>query len=100
MKKYSKRWRTVAWILLGLFLIALASFIFQGCVTKEEQTTDQENPVWMLLKLPDGNYVHTTIIKYKLLPTSAYHHPLIMIYTENRTYVAAPENVVFIQDVG
>lgn len=101
MKKYSKKWRAGAWILLVLFLISLVSIIFlSGCGTKQYQTNenDQEKPIWMLLKLPDGNYVHTKVVRYKLIPDMAYYKPLVMIYTEDRTYVAAPENVVFIQD--
>ena len=100
MKRYSKKWRAGAWILLVLFLISLVSIIFlSGCGTKQDQTREQEKPIWMLLKLPDGNYVHTKIVRYKLIPDMAYYRPLVMIYTEDRTYVAAPENVVFIQDL-
>ena len=92
MKKYSKKWRIAAWILLSLFLITLASFIFSGC---RPGNVKEDSEVWAMIKLPDGNRVHTRIVDYQA--TSSGN---IYIYTEDRVYYTSMVNVIIMKDLG
>lgn len=92
MKKYSKKWRIGAWILLVLFLISLVSIIFlSGCGTQRKATSD----LWALIRLPDGNTVHTRVVRH----TCNGYNDRIYIYTKDRMYITAIQNVCLVQDL-
>lgn len=90
MKRYSKKWRAGAWILLVLFLISLVSIIFlSGCGTQRKATSD----MWALIRLPDGNTVHVRVVDYIVHSTSA------TIFTKDRMYKTSFNNVCLVQDL-
>ena len=88
-KIYSKKQRIIASIFLVLLLVSLIAIFFSGC---GKRTTEQ-NDTWVLLRLPDGNSIHTRVVDYNIFNSSVY------IYTENRMYIASMNNVVFIKDL-
>ena len=92
MKKYPKTWRIVATILLCLFLLSVVSVMCSGCGTRSG-INKPENKTWMLLRLPDGNTIHTEIVDYTILENQ------VMVYTESRVYITSPNNVCFIRDL-
>lgn len=79
-------------ILLCLFLLSMASLMFSGCNTrKTENAKNQET--WMLMRLPDGNTVHTRIIGYES------YEGVLRIWTEDREYITSVNNVCLIRDL-
>ena len=99
--RYSNKWKTVAWILIVLFLIALASIIFQGCSDKKYHAegniltpyTDRE--IWALIKINNGEPLHIKVVDWQASSTGN-----IYIYTEDRMYVTSTVNVLLIEDLG
>ena len=93
MKKYSKKWRIAAIVLLCLFLLSFVSLMFSGCSSQKEGRA-KENEMWALIRLPDGNTIHTRIVDYNL------GNSVVVIYTEDRMYITGPNNMCLIKDIG
>lgn len=98
MKKYPKKWRVMVMVLLCLFLIGTMSAAFSGCSARKDANSENVQPsgadeTWVLVRLPDGNTIHTRVTRYQRYGDG------IAIYTENRMYFTSLHNVCIIKDL-
>ena len=95
MKRYSNKWRAIAWILMALFLIALVSIIFQGCSKGYSEGFSQSGKdVWALIKVNGGEPLHVQVVDWQCTSTGN-----IYIYTEDRMYVTSTVNVLLVENL-
>lgn len=92
MKKYSKPWRITAWILVLLFVIALASIIFSGCNVQMVDTHWKFERA--IIFLPDGSTIEGKVSSWRDFEDGDQ----LQITMDGKTYLTHASNVILIDD--
>ena len=94
-----KTMRRILSVILAILLIVTVSITLTGCGTEARKIAadsehTEELEVWALIKVNGGEPLHVKVVKWNI-PT----YGVIRIYTEDRVYLTAPENVLLVADL-